>query len=120
MMHARIPLGESTKLVSYLPLSHIAAMGIDVFSAIYCGAEVTFADADALKGSLKKTLLKVRPTLFFGVPRVWEKMAAAMRAAAAESRVLLRPLTNRGERGESAEAAARDADVRVETPRPLA
>ena len=87
MMHARIPLGESTKLVSYLPLSHIAAMGIDVFSAIYCGAEVTFADADALKGSLKKTLLKVRPTLFFGVPRVWEKMAAAMRAAAAESRV---------------------------------
>ena len=38
MMHARIPLDERTRLVSYLPLSHIAAMGIDVYSAIYCGS----------------------------------------------------------------------------------
>ena len=40
MMHARIPLNSSTVLVSYLPLSHIAAQGIDIFSAIYCGAKV--------------------------------------------------------------------------------
>ena len=85
MMHARIPLGPDTVIVSYLPLSHIAAQGIDVFSAIYCGAEVHFADADALRGSLKATLLRVRPTLFFGVPRVWEKLAAAMKAKAAEA-----------------------------------
>ena len=69
MMHARIPLGPDTVIVSYLPLSHIAAQGIDVFSAIYCGAEVHFADADALRGSLKATLLRVRPTLFFGRDR---------------------------------------------------
>ena len=85
MMHARIPLDERTRLVSYLPLSHIAAMGIDVYSAIYCGAQVWFADAMALKGSLKTTLLQCRPTLFFGVPRVWEKMAAAMQSKAAEA-----------------------------------
>jgi len=54
MMHARIPLNTSTVLVSYLPLSHIAAQGIDIFSAIYCGAKVHFADAGALKGTLKE------------------------------------------------------------------
>ena len=85
MMHARIPLDENTIVVSYLPLSHIAAMGIDLYSSLYCGASVHFADSNALRGSLKDTLLRVRPTLFFGVPRVWEKMAAAMQAAAAKS-----------------------------------
>jgi long-chain-fatty-acid--CoA ligase ACSBG len=85
MMHARIPLDTTTKVVSYLPLSHIAAMGIDIFSSIFCGASVHFADSNALRGSLKDTLLRVRPTLFFGVPRVWEKMSSAMQLKAAES-----------------------------------
>jgi long-subunit acyl-CoA synthetase (AMP-forming) len=49
-----------------------------------CGATVHFADENALKGSLKQTLLRVRPTLFFGVPRVWQKMQDAMLKAAAE------------------------------------
>ena len=46
MMHARIPLDEKTRLVSYLPLSHIAAMGIDVYSAIYCGRTSAFCGRD--------------------------------------------------------------------------
>jgi len=60
-------------------------MGIDLFSPVFAGSQVHFADENALRGSLKDTLLRVRPTLFFGVPRVWEKMAAAMQAAAAKS-----------------------------------
>ena len=32
----------------------------------------------SFQGSLGDTLKEVRPTFFFGVPRVWEKMAAKM------------------------------------------
>lgn len=64
----------SETIVSYLPLSHIAAQAVDLYAPIHLGMTVYFAQPDALKGSLSKTLKEVRPTYFFGVPRIWEKM----------------------------------------------
>lgn len=64
--------------ISYLPLSHVAAQIVDLYGPIACSASVYFAQPDALKGSLGKTLKEVRPTTFLGVPRVWEKMHEAM------------------------------------------
>jgi long-chain-fatty-acid--CoA ligase ACSBG len=72
------------RLVSYLPLSHIAAQMLDVHAPLFFTAfmenscSVHFADANALKGTLLKSLQTIRPTHFFGVPRVWEKFQAAM------------------------------------------
>ncbi|KAK3251540.1 hypothetical protein CYMTET_39129 [Cymbomonas tetramitiformis] len=75
-------------IVSYLPLSHIAAQSLDIhlpqtLARLGCECLVTFARPDALKGSLKDTLVASRPTLFFGVPRVWEKFAEGMKAVGA-------------------------------------
>lgn len=61
------------RVVTYLPLSHIAGQAIDMYCPIYVGGQIHFARPDAMKGTLKNTLLAAKPTIFFGVPRVWEK-----------------------------------------------
>ena len=71
-------LSPSDRMVSYLPLSHIAAQMLDIHAPMFSGFCLYFAQPDALKGSLGGTLKDVRPTLFFGVPRVWEKIAEKM------------------------------------------
>jgi long-chain-fatty-acid--CoA ligase ACSBG len=63
----------SNRVVSYLPLSHVAGLSVDVLGHIYGGHELYFAKTDALSGSLVHTLTWARPTIFFAVPRVWEK-----------------------------------------------
>ncbi len=64
--------------VSYLPLSHIAALLLDVHGPIYIGCEIYFAQPDVMKGSLTQSLSAAQPTWFFGVPRVYEKIYEKM------------------------------------------
>lgn len=66
------------RLVSYLPLSHVAANICDIFVMMTSVGTVYFADKNALKGTLTATLQEALPTLFFGVPRVWEKIYERM------------------------------------------
>lgn len=65
-----LDIGEDDTIVSYLPLSHIAEQICSVHAPIFAGMQVYFAESiDKLGEALKR----VRPTTFFGVPRVWEK-----------------------------------------------
>lgn len=55
---------------------------VDIFATMMIGATVYFADKNALKGSLVNTLVEARPTIFLGVPRVWEKIYEKMQLVA--------------------------------------
>ena len=62
---------QSFRMVSYLPLSHVAGMFSDIITPIHEGHHIHFANPDALQGTLIETLREVKPNVFFSVPRVW-------------------------------------------------
>lgn len=71
----RLALGDrdlsGKRIVSYLPMAHIAERSTSHYAGVSSGYEVTTcADTAQLADHLKA----VRPHLFFGVPRVWEKL----------------------------------------------
>lgn len=70
------------RLVSYLPLSHVAGLFSDLVTPMMAGYHVYIAGPDALQGSLIETLIEVRPHVFFSVPRVWEKIEDKMKQVA--------------------------------------
>ena len=63
--------------VSYLPLAHIAERMFSIYLAIGAVGHVHFCPDAA---QLVRVIGKVRPTAFFGVPRVWEKVRAGIQA----------------------------------------
>jgi long-subunit acyl-CoA synthetase (AMP-forming) len=66
-----------TRWVSYLPLAHIAERMFTIYLALDGGWQVHFCHESA---ALVPTIAAVRPTAFFGVPRVWEKIQAGISA----------------------------------------
>jgi len=85
--------GPHNRIVSYLPLSHIAGLALDVLSPIIQGSQVYFARPDALQGSLVETLNWAKPTLFFAVPRVWEKFEETLKGVAAQKPAILQSIS---------------------------
>jgi long-chain-fatty-acid--CoA ligase ACSBG len=86
-------VNHTDRIVSYLPLSHIAAQMIDLHGPMCVGCCTYFARPDALKGSIKATLCDVRPTIFFGVPRVWEKFQDAIVELGRKSSPILKTIS---------------------------
>ena len=68
------------RLVSYLPMAHIAERMTSHYSQAIQGYEVTSCPDPGL---LSPYLKDVRPNIMFGVPRVWEKLHAGLSAALA-------------------------------------
>ena len=74
-------LGGSTmqgvRWVSYLPLAHIAERMFTLYLAIYSAGHTYFCHVPT---DLIGVVGQVKPTAFFGVPRVWEKIQAGIQA----------------------------------------
>lgn len=68
-------LSEPMRVVSHLPMSHIGALMNDVFVPLTCICEGQRATLFFSKETLTDTLPRVRPTMLFCVPRIWEKLA---------------------------------------------
>ncbi len=68
------------KVISYLPMAHIAERTTSHYAGAFFGYEVTCCpDPTGIATYLKE----VRPNFMFGVPRVWEKLYAGINAALA-------------------------------------
>ncbi|MNF43499.1 Long-chain-fatty-acid--CoA ligase FadD15 [compost metagenome] len=62
--------GEDDRLLSYLPLCHVAERMFVEMASIYAGQTVFFAESlDTFLDDLRRA----RPTAIFGVPRIWTK-----------------------------------------------
>ncbi len=63
-------LGEGDRLLSYLPLCHVAERMFVEMASIYTGQTVFFAES---LDTFLTDLRRARPTALFGVPRIWTK-----------------------------------------------
>jgi long-subunit acyl-CoA synthetase (AMP-forming) len=77
-----LDVGVEDRLLSYLPLSHIAEQIASLYISMATGACVHFAES---VDKLGENLREVRPHVFLGVPRVWEKIQAGIQAAGAQN-----------------------------------
>jgi len=63
-------VGEEDRLLSYLPLCHVAERMFVQMASIYAGQTIFFAESlDTFVADMRRA----RPTVFFGVPRIWTK-----------------------------------------------
>lgn len=92
-VHTLSPASPHGKVISYLPMAHLFERWFSHYGQIGLGYTVTTI-ADAKR--LAEGMAAVSPTRFIGVPRIYEKLAAAIDAMLGD------------ERSESARRAVRD------------
>jgi long-subunit acyl-CoA synthetase (AMP-forming) len=66
---------DGGRIVSYLPMAHVAERNVSHYLPMLCGFTITCCP-DPRK--VMEYLPEVRPTWFFAVPRIWEKLKAGL------------------------------------------
>ncbi|WP_150674331.1 AMP-binding protein, partial [Pseudomonas fluorescens] len=77
-------LNESDRLLSYLPLCHVAERMFVELASIYGGQTVFFAES---LDTFLTDLQRARPTVMFGVPRIWTRFQMGVYSKIAPKRL---------------------------------
>lgn len=86
-----VQFGAEDSSLSYLPLSHIAEQMFTLHVPISAGSQVYFAESIA---KVPDNVKEVQPTVFFGVPRIWEKFHAGVSSKLKEAPALRKKIAN--------------------------
>jgi long-chain acyl-CoA synthetase len=70
-------LGPSSRMLSYLPLAHVAERNLVEHALLAIGLRVFFAES---LDTFTQDLQRARPTVFFSVPRLWVKFQQGVSA----------------------------------------
>ncbi len=70
-----VPVTSKDSVVSYLPLNHMAERIFSILIPLKTGAVVNFAESI---NTIQESLREIAPTIFMGVPRIWEKMHSSL------------------------------------------
>jgi long-chain acyl-CoA synthetase len=69
------PIGPDDILLTYLPLCHVAERIFSTWTMAANGASLNFAESIE---TVQQNLREIQPTIFFAVPRIWEKIHASI------------------------------------------
>ncbi|MGH3311223.1 MAG: AMP-dependent synthetase/ligase [Streptomyces sp.] len=75
-----VELPDHVEHICYLPFAHIAERMLGIYLPVLRASHVHLCEDP---GQVAATARELHPAQFFGVPRVWEKLAASVRAALA-------------------------------------
>ncbi len=81
--------GPSDLILTYLPLCHVAERLFSTWHLVAAATVLHFAEAIE---TVTEDLREVQPTLFFAVPRIWEKLHAASMIKGADATWIKRKL----------------------------
>ncbi|MDH3517960.1 MAG: AMP-dependent synthetase/ligase, partial [Acidimicrobiia bacterium] len=67
--------GPKDQILTYLPLCHVAERIFSTWTMSFNGTVLNFAESIE---TVQENLREIQPTLFFAVPRIWEKIHAVV------------------------------------------
>lgn len=86
-LHVVMRIGPEDEILSFLPLSHIAERLLSAVRPIFHGSIVNIAEN---QDTAPQNIREISPTVFFAVPRLWEKFHSRATIAARDGTALER------------------------------